>query len=243
MALELQNKWDELIGQSVPVSKLTTDLKWVELTNKLADTIIKNCNSSCLVLDIGAGEGSFYFLIKKICKLYVAIDPSSIMVKRFRNKANNYICLGCGEDLPYQSGIFDVAILNSALDHCFNPVSVIAEAHRILKPGGKIFLLLTNEGAWYKNLFTKHNLLRKSNSREHLFHFIPDGIRTLLEKNDFSYIRFKSFDFIRAPVFIEDILFKICPRIILRYLFRITDVFFGNIFNDKGGSFICSAVK
>ena len=118
MVLELQNKWDELIGQSVPVSKLTTDLKWVELTNKLANLIIKNCNGSSLVLDIGAGDGSLYFLIKKICRLYAAIEPSGIMVKRFRSKVNNYICQGIGEDLPYQSGIFDLAILNSALEPC-----------------------------------------------------------------------------------------------------------------------------
>lgn len=243
MDLKLQNKWDTLIEQSVPVSRLTTDLKWKELTNKLADIIINNCNDNCLVLDIGAGDGSIYFLIKEICRLYVAIEPSSIMIKRFRNKTNNYICLGCGENLPYQSGIFDVTILNSVLDHCFNPMSVISEAYRILKPGGKIFLLLSNEDAWYKNIFKKYNLLRKKNCREHLFYFTRTHIKMLLEKNNFNHMFFRSFDFIRLPIFIEDILFRICPKITLIFLFRTIDTLCRKFFNGKGGSFICMAIK
>lgn len=41
-----------------------------------------------------------------------------------------------GEHVPLPDGSFDVALTYNVLDHVFSPASVLAEMHRLLRPGG-----------------------------------------------------------------------------------------------------------
>ncbi|MGZ3421883.1 MAG: class I SAM-dependent methyltransferase [Polyangiales bacterium] len=45
-----------------------------------------------------------------------------------------------GTKLPYADGSFDVAVLAHVLEHVRNPVHLIDEAFRVLKPGGVIYV-------------------------------------------------------------------------------------------------------
>jgi ArsR family transcriptional regulator len=49
--------------------------------------------------------------------------------------------LGDLEDVPIKSGTVDLAFLSQALHHAVHPERAIAEAHRILKRGGRIAIL------------------------------------------------------------------------------------------------------
>jgi SAM-dependent methyltransferase len=52
--------------------------------------------------------------------------------------------LGVGEYLPFQSGVFDVVVLNEVIEHVTDDRATMREALRILKPGGHIAIYAPN---------------------------------------------------------------------------------------------------
>jgi ArsR family transcriptional regulator len=83
-------------------------------------------------------------------KRVIAIDNSEKMVEfgaelaRKHNIANLEYRLGDLEDVPIRGGTVDLAFLSQALHHASHPERAIAEARRILKPGGRIAVLDLN---------------------------------------------------------------------------------------------------
>jgi SAM-dependent methyltransferase len=45
-----------------------------------------------------------------------------------------------GEDLPFDDGTVDVAVLNHIYEHVVDPEGVVADIHRVLRPGGLLYL-------------------------------------------------------------------------------------------------------
>lgn len=164
------------------------------------------------MLDIGGGNGLFYYFIKDICKLYVAVEPSQKLTYDFIFAKHTHICQGCGENLPFKDKIFDGVILKAVLDHCFDPAMVLSESIKVLKPGGKIFILLTNEGAWYKRLFKKYNLKRRIKCRSHNFYLSSQEVKEMLKRESFKDIAMQHFDSFRVPNVLENLMVRFLPK-------------------------------
>jgi ArsR family transcriptional regulator len=103
-----------------------------------------------VIADLGAGEGTISQLMAQRAKRVIAIDNSEKMVEfgselaRKHNIANLEYRLGDLEDVPIRGGTVDLAFLSQALHHASHPERAIAEARRILKPGGRIAVLDLN---------------------------------------------------------------------------------------------------
>ena len=103
-----------------------------------------------VIADLGAGEGTISQLMAQRAKKVIAIDNSEKMVEfgaELANKhgiANLEYRLGDLEDVPIRSGTVDLAFLSQALHHAVHPERAIAEACRIVKPGGRIAVLDLN---------------------------------------------------------------------------------------------------
>ncbi|HUP04219.1 MAG TPA: metalloregulator ArsR/SmtB family transcription factor, partial [Bryobacteraceae bacterium] len=100
-----------------------------------------------VIADLGAGEGTISQLMAQKAKRVIAIDNSEKMVEfgaelaRKHGIANLEYRLGDLEDVPIRTGTVDLAFLSQALHHASHPERAMAEAHRILKPGGRIAAL------------------------------------------------------------------------------------------------------
>ena len=100
-----------------------------------------------VIADIGAGEGSFSLLLAQRAKHVIAIDNSEKMVEygtqlaRKQGVKNLEYRLGDLEEIPIDTASVDVALLSQSLHHAIHPERAIAEAWRILKPGGRIAIL------------------------------------------------------------------------------------------------------
>ncbi len=103
-----------------------------------------------VIADLGAGEGTLAQLMAQRARQVIAIDNSDKMVEfgsdlaRRHGIANLEYRLGDIEDVPIATGTVDLAFLSQALHHAPHPERAIAEAWRILKPGGRIAILDLN---------------------------------------------------------------------------------------------------
>jgi ArsR family transcriptional regulator len=103
-----------------------------------------------VIADLGAGEGTIAQLMAQRAKKVIAIDSSEKMVEfgaelaRKNGIGNLEYRLGDLEDVPIRGGTVDLAFLSQALHHASHPERAMAEAWRILKPGGRIAILDLN---------------------------------------------------------------------------------------------------
>ncbi len=83
------------------------------------------------LLDVGCAHKPYYpFFAQSGCE-YVGVD---IFDGQFVDK----IWLP-GERLPFDDATFDAAISTQVLEHTSDPAAIVAETHRVLKPGGSVF--------------------------------------------------------------------------------------------------------
>jgi len=100
-----------------------------------------------VIADLGAGEGTLSQLMAQRARKVIAIDNSPKMVEfgaelaRKHGIANLEYRLGDLEDVPIRTRTVDLAFLSQALHHAADPQRSLAEAWRILKPGGRIAIL------------------------------------------------------------------------------------------------------
>ena len=112
----------------------------------LAETLLAVL-SPLVIADLGAGEGTFSQLLSRRAKKVIAIDNSEKMVEygtdlaRKHGVKNLEYRKGDIEDVPIKDAFVDLAFLSQALHHAQHPAHAVAEAFRILKPGGRIVVL------------------------------------------------------------------------------------------------------
>lgn len=99
------------------------------------------------VVDIGCGDGYLTLETARWAKTVVGIDRSDEVLERAkalaarRRVTNVQWKKGDLARLPLRDGAVDVALLSQALHHAAAPEETVAEATRVLKPGGRLLLL------------------------------------------------------------------------------------------------------
>ncbi len=112
----------------------------------LAETLL-TLMPPMVIADLGAGEGTFSQLLARRSKKVIAVDNSEKMVEygrelaRKRGVKNLEYRKGDLEEVPIRDATVDLAFFSQALHHAQHPDRAVAEAYRILKPGGRIVVL------------------------------------------------------------------------------------------------------
>jgi SAM-dependent methyltransferase len=126
------------------------------------------------VLEIGCGEGMMF---EGTGVAPVQMDVSFTRVARAAGKCRYLLC-GDGYDLPFASASFGVVLLVAVLEHTREPWRVLAEAKRVLKPGGRVVMVVPNDAT----MSAGRLLLRKFPIRypDHLTFTTPGKMRRWL---------------------------------------------------------------
>lgn len=99
------------------------------------------------VADLGAGDGNFALMLAQQAERVIAVDASEKMIEVGRDQAqrasisNIEFRLGDMEELPIEPSTVDLAFFSQSLHHAAHPERALAEAARILKPGGRVVVL------------------------------------------------------------------------------------------------------
>jgi SAM-dependent methyltransferase len=127
----------------------------------------------------------------------VDIDEPGLKKARARFGERVDFRLARGEDLPFEDASVDVAVLNHIYEHVVDPEAVVADIHRVLRPGGVLYL---GVGHRWQVLEPHHRLpflswlprrvadryLRLMGRGEHYYerYYTPAGLRRLFAAFD-----------------------------------------------------------
>lgn len=96
------------------------------------------------VLDVASGDGVLAELLAPHSRRYVCLDSSTKVVlaasERLRRLRNVEVREGDMHELPFAEAQFDLVVLMHALTYAEQPAQAVAEAARVLRPGGRLLL-------------------------------------------------------------------------------------------------------
>ncbi|MGB9723216.1 MAG: methyltransferase domain-containing protein [Chloroflexia bacterium] len=106
------------------------------------------------VLDLGAGMGGFAVAMAWEGAHVFALEYHEDYCQITRLRGRRYgldlpIVRAAGEALPFPADSFDWVCCWDVLEHVQNPQAVLAEAYRVLHPGGVLLLTVMNRWAFY----------------------------------------------------------------------------------------------
>jgi SAM-dependent methyltransferase len=148
------------------------------------------------IADLGCGDGYLAIEASRFAKRVIAVDRSDAVLDRARALAarlaqrtgndggrrvtNVEWTRGELEDLPIGDESVDVALLSQALHHAGDPATALAEAVRIVRPGGRVLLL---ELRRHNETWVRERLGDK------WLGFDDDELRTMLETAGLSGVK------------------------------------------------------
>jgi ubiquinone/menaquinone biosynthesis C-methylase UbiE len=118
------------------------------------------------VVDIGCGDGYLTLEMARWARSVIGIDRSEPVLERAealaarRHVTNVQWMKGDISRLPLGDASIDVALLSQALHHAADPKVAVAEATRILRPGGRLLVLDLREHdqSWVRHRFGDQRL-------------------------------------------------------------------------------------
>jgi len=142
------------------------------------------------VLDICCGGGFLSNYLAKVGFTVTGLDAAgeSLMIaQRYDGTGRACYVMGDAYYLPYAGGAFQAACATDFLEHVDDPGGMVAEAARILQPGGLFFFATFNRNfiSWLFGIKGVEWFVRNTPPRLHeLSHFIkPAELRTMCEES------------------------------------------------------------
>jgi SAM-dependent methyltransferase len=135
------------------------------------------------LLDVGCGNGAFLLQMKGTGWSLRGIDPDPEAVARAR-EAGIPADEGFLADRRYPANDFDAITLSHVAEHAHEPVELLRECHRILRPGGVLWIATPNLASTGYRLFGRH--WRSLDPPRHLVLFSPKALKQALERIGFE---------------------------------------------------------
>ena len=121
----------------------------------LADEV----DASSHVLEVGCGTGNYAIALhERTGARCVGVDPSAAMLERARARSGAVeLVRGRAEALPFPDEEFDLAFSVDVIHHVADRAAYFAEAHRTLRPGGRLCTITQDESMirarWFRPYF------------------------------------------------------------------------------------------
>jgi SAM-dependent methyltransferase len=102
------------------------------------------------LLDVGCGTG---WLARHFAD-YTGVDGSPDAVSAATGHGRDVRLADVDDALPFPDASFDGVVLKDLLEHVADPVAVVGEARRVLRPGGRVFASSPDAQRWVWDDYT-----------------------------------------------------------------------------------------
>jgi ubiquinone/menaquinone biosynthesis C-methylase UbiE len=150
-------------------------------------------------LEVGAGDGSTILALMEKYDSLVATDLSDVRVRQMQllfrgnpkvqSMQNNVEVDG----LPFGDDEFETASMVDVIEHVVDPIGVLKEIRRVLKPKGRLIVLTPNIAKWTRRLKLAAGYFPSTASlQEGLVHYDKKTPTDLHDEGHLHYFTFRS---------------------------------------------------
>jgi ubiquinone/menaquinone biosynthesis C-methylase UbiE len=152
-------------------------------------------NTPINILDIGCGRGHLLKFLKR--KGYDCYGIERADFPKDTEIENIHMYKQEIEDIGFSENFFDAILIWHVLEHAGDPISMIRETARVLRPGGLLTIAVPNFGSFQARFF-REDWFHLDLPR-HIHHFTPAILLRILDENGFSSIDQHTFSFEQNP--------------------------------------------
>lgn len=131
------------------------------------------------LLDVGCGDGSFLISMKQLGWNVAGVELDRKAVSIAREKGLEIFHGSLGE-AKFSNKHFDAITMNHVIEHVSDPVELLKECRRVLKPGGKLVVTTPNIKSLGHLVFNED--WRGLEVPRHITLFSPKALRTCVER-------------------------------------------------------------
>lgn len=131
----------------------------------------------------------------------IEVSPLAALRENQQNKNSSFVLLDASRPLPFRDASLAAVVAGELIEHLFDPIALLKESERILRPGGILVVTTPNTATLQDRvrfLFggRPRQLDRVDPHRLHISHSTPSSLRRDLENTGFEPLSFES-NFVR----------------------------------------------
>lgn len=141
------------------------------------------------VLEVGSGAHGLIFGLGN--KFGIGVDPLAAHYKRLFPvwQGNAQTIAAIGEKLPFSDSSFDIVLSDNVIDHAENPIAILEEITRVLKPSGLFYFTVNVHHPIYSLASAAHGFWNAFGIRfelspfaDHTVHFTESQIKKVFAR-------------------------------------------------------------
>lgn len=137
------------------------------------------------LLEVGCGSGQFLDRMRRAGWKVEGVEIDSHAAEYARKKYGVPVHVGSLESVQYPDNTFDAVTMNHVIEHVYDPVALLQECRRVLKPGGRMVIVTPNIRGYGHRRFRQY--WRGLEPPRHLYLFLPEALRMVAERAGFYW--------------------------------------------------------
>jgi SAM-dependent methyltransferase len=175
-------RWDQLfafLAYLNPIRRASFDFSVFYLRSKVQGRL----------LELGCGSGAMLQSMEGLGWRVDGVDFDPVAVAQARDKGLT-VHLGSLSEHVFPTETFDAITASHVIEHVCDPLGVLRECRRILKPGGLLVLITPNAASWGHRIYRAD--WRGLEPPRHIRIFTPFSLATLCRRAGFNLVLSRS---------------------------------------------------
>ncbi len=177
----------EAAGSAYRTASFEASAESVDAARTHANYLRKEGFEPGAALDIGCGDGAFLRELRRLgFRDVVGVEPSEAPVRLAADDVRGLIRQEMFDGARFAENSFDLVTCFQTIEHVYEPRALLQDIFRILKPGGKAFLIAHDLRAPSARIMGDRSPIFDI---EHVQLFTPQSVRFLLSQTGFRTVK------------------------------------------------------